>query len=53
MECETLGKSVLKPNPIVDMDNTVIIPSDTLAGDASLLIQNETQDITTTSVQGV
>ena len=49
----TLGSEALDPELWVVMVSTVVIPSPTLAGAASMLIQKETQDRMTVSSEGM
>lgn len=49
----TLGREALEPELCVVMVSTVVIPSPTLAGAASMLIQNDTQDRMTVSRLGM
>lgn len=52
-ERPTFGSDVLEPELCVVMVRTVVIPSATLAGAASMLIQKETQDRITMSREGM
>ena len=49
----TLGSEVLEPELCVVIVRTVVMPSATLAGAASMLIQKETQDRMTMSREGM
>lgn len=51
--CLTFGREALEPELCVVMVSTVVIPSPTLAGAASMLIQNDTQDRMTVSRLGM
>jgi len=49
---ETRGSVALAAPDMVEVVSTVSRPMDTLAGDDSMLIQNETQDRMTISTDG-
>ncbi len=51
--CLTFGRDALEPELCVVMVSTVVIPSPTLAGAASMLIQKDTQDRMTVSRLGM
>lgn len=49
----TLGREALEPELCVVMVSTVVMPSPTLAGAASMFIQKDTQDRMTMSSDGM
>lgn len=49
----TFGREALEPELCVVMVSTVVMPSATLAGAASMLIQNDTQERMTMRREGM